>query len=147
MEICCKLLLQILHLNTCMSFFFWLGLGVREYLWRILSFDGYYGWRAILLSIIGAVLWQLEVDPLVHFNSIEHITLIFVVVLGTHPFHGQTEHMSEVLQRPKEDPTQRPTMQTIVLMLSSHSVIVEPPECPAVHSKIQQSFPIKDSKN
>lgn len=49
----------------------------------------------------------------------------------------------------QEDPAQRPTMQTIVLMLSSHSVTIAAPEKPAgyLHSKTQQSFPTKELQN
>ncbi len=49
----------------------------------------------------------------------------------------------------QEDPAQRPTMQTIVLMLSSHSVTIAAPERPAgyLHSKTQQSFPTKEMEN
>ncbi|KAJ1423780.1 Serine-threonine/tyrosine-protein kinase, catalytic domain [Sesbania bispinosa] len=49
----------------------------------------------------------------------------------------------------QEDPAQRPTMQTVVLLLSSHSVTLEPPERPAgyIHSKTEQSFPRKEFEN
>lgn len=46
----------------------------------------------------------------------------------------------------QEDPDQRPSMQTVVLLLSSHSVTLEPPQRPAgyISSKTDQSFATKD---
>jgi len=46
----------------------------------------------------------------------------------------------------QEDPDQRPSMQTVVLLLSSHSVTLEPPQRPAgyLSSKTDQSFATKD---
>lgn len=49
----------------------------------------------------------------------------------------------------QEDPVQRPTMQTIVLMLNSHSITLEPPERPAGYiSRTHQSLiPTKEFDN
>ncbi|KAK7343578.1 hypothetical protein VNO77_12411 [Canavalia gladiata] len=43
----------------------------------------------------------------------------------------------------QEDPAERPTMNTVILMLSSHSVTVEPPNRPAgyIHTRPQHSLP------
>ena len=47
----------------------------------------------------------------------------------------------------QEDPALRPTMQTIVLMLNSHSITLATPERPAgyIHSRTQPTFPTKES--
>ena len=49
----------------------------------------------------------------------------------------------------QKDPTQRPTMQAIVIMLNSHSVTIATPERPAGHiqRRTQRSFPRKELEN
>lgn len=49
----------------------------------------------------------------------------------------------------QQDPNQRPSMQTIVLLLSSHSVTLEQPQRPAgyISSKSDKSFLRNDFEN
>ena len=49
----------------------------------------------------------------------------------------------------QEDPAKRPTMQTIALMLNSHSVTLTAPERPAgyINSRSQPSLPTKEVEN